>query len=88
MTAGNFTRFLDGYDEDAEVEMYFSEAGEAYASTFDVPTFSHYEMGSGVRNDWPTITAAIGRGTMTEHELRLVIDHVKGIDRRLVHNGA
>ena len=79
--------FLEGYDEDAEVEAYFLEAGEAYASTFDVTTLSHAEEGPGVRNDWPTITASIGFGTMTEDELRLVIDHVKGIDRRLRYYG-
>lgn len=89
MTVGDLMRFLEGYDEDAEVEVEvrFAEAGEAYAPTFSVSAFSHDEMESGARNGWPTITADVGLGTMDEGELRLVIDHVKDIDHRLSYYG-
>ena len=89
MNVGDLIDFLEMYDRSAEVEVevHFDEAGEAYASTFDVTTFSHAEVESGVRDDWPTITAAVGLGTMAEGELRLVIERVKGIDRRLSYYG-
>ena len=89
MNVGDLIDFLETYDRTAEVEVevHFVEAGGASASTFDVTTFSLAELASGLRNGWPTITAGIGLGTMAENELRLVIDHVKGIDRRLGYHG-
>ena len=77
--------YLRDYDEDAEVEVEvrFGEAGESYASSFDVTSFSHEEIEGKERNPWPTISANLGLGMMTEKELRLLIEHVKGIERRL-----
>jgi len=77
--------YLKGYDEDAEVEVEvrFGEAGESYASTFVVTSFSREEMASGKRNPWPTISADIGFGAMADDELRLLVDCVRGIDQRL-----
>ena len=77
--------YLRDYDEDAEVEVEvrFGEAGKSYASTFDVTSFSHEEIEGKERNPWPTISANLGLGMMTEKELRLLIEHVKGIEQRL-----
>ena len=77
--------YLKDYDEDAEVEVEvrFDEAGESYASSFDVTSFAHEEIEGKERNPWPTISADISLGMMTEKELRLLIEHVKGIDQRL-----
>ena len=85
MTAGEMIELLEGYDAnaDVEVEMRFAEAGEACAATFDVTVGSRDEAESGAQNDWPTIAASVGFGTMATEELELVIDCVKGIDRRL-----
>jgi hypothetical protein len=85
MNVGQLIRFLEQYDESAgvEVEMHLTEAGEAHASTFDVTVGSRDELESGERNDWPTISASVGFGTMAEKELMMVIDCVESIDRRL-----
>ena len=85
MNVGQMIDYLKGYDEDAEVEVEvrFGEVGESYASTFDVVPFSHEETEGSERNPWPTISADIGLGTMSEKELCLLIDHIKGIDQRL-----
>lgn len=88
MNVGQMIRYLEQYDESAEVEveMHFEEAGDACTSTFAVTVGSRDELGYGERNDWPTISASVGFGMMTERELMLVIDCVKGIDRRLRYN--
>lgn len=84
--------YLSDYDENEEiqVEVRFDDAGESYASTFSVTTFSHDEVSTGKHNSWPTIRANIGFGTMTEEELDLLIECVEGISQRLRHyrNGA
>ena len=89
MNVGQMIEYLKGYDEneEIEVEVRFGEAGESYSSTFDVTPFSHEEVEGGERNPWPTIGANVGFGMMTEAELRLLIEHVKGIDRRLGYHG-
>lgn len=68
MNVGQMISFLEQYDESAEieVEMRFEEAGEAYASTFSVTVGSRDELEYGERNDWPTISASVGFGMMTE----------------------
>ena len=85
MNVGQMIEYLKGYDEneEIEVEVHFGEAGESYSSTFDLTPFSHEEVEGGERNPWPTISANVGFGVMTETELRLLIEYVKGIDRRL-----
>ena len=85
MNVGQMIDYLKGYDEDAEVEVEvrFGEAGESYASTFVVTSFSHEEVEGAERSPWPTISADIGFGTMSDKELRLLIDCVKDIDQRL-----
>ena len=85
MNVGQLIDYLKGYDEadEIEVEVCFPEAGESYASTFDVLVGPHDEsrIEDGYRH--PTIAASVGFGTMTESELDSLIDCVKGIDRRL-----
>ncbi len=46
MNVGQIIDYLKGYDDDAgaEVEVRFGEAGESYASSFDVTSFSHEEI--------------------------------------------
>ena len=85
MNVGQMIDYLKEYDEDAEVEVEvrFGEAGESYSSTFVVTSFSHEEIERKERNPWPTISADISLGMMAEEELRLLIEHVKGIDQRL-----
>ena len=80
--------YLKDYDEDeeVEVEVRFGEAGESRASTFDAALPSRGEVGGGDESPWPTIGANVGLGTMTEAGLDLLIEHVKGIDRRLDHH--
>ena len=85
MNVGQKIDYLKDYDENAEVEVevHFGEAGESYSSTFVVTTFSHEETAGGERNPWPTISTDVSFGTMSDKELRLLIDCVKGIDQRL-----
>lgn len=85
MNVGQIIDYLKDYDEDAEVEIEvrFGEAGESYASSFVVTSFSHEEVEGGERNPWPTISADVSFGAMSDEELRLLIDCVKGIDQRL-----
>ena len=85
MNAGQMIEYLKGFDEgeEVEVEVRFGEAGESYASTFDVTAFSHEEIESRERNPWPTISANVGFGAMAEEDLGRLIECVKGIDRRL-----
>ena len=85
MNVGQMIDYLKDYDENAEVEVevHFGEAGESYASTFVVTSFSHEEAERGERKPWPTIGADVSLGSMTDKELRLLIDCVKGIDQRL-----
>ena len=85
MNVGQIIDYLKGYDDDAEVEVEvrFGEAGESYASSFDVTSFSHEEIEGKERNPWPTISANLSLGVMTEKELRLLIEHVKDIDQGL-----
>ena len=85
MNVGQMIDYLKDYDENAEVEVevHFGEAGESYSSTFVVTPFSHEETAGGERNPWPTISADVSFGTMSDKELRLLIDCVKGIDQRL-----
>jgi len=74
--------YLGNYDPDdeIEVEVCFAEAGESYASTFDVSAGSH----EGSEEDrMPVISAGIGFGAMSDADLELLIDCVKGIDERL-----
>lgn len=82
---GQLIGYPEDYDEDeeVEVEVRFGEAGESRASTFDVTLLSRGEVGGGDESPWPTIGANVGLGTMTEAGLDLLIEHVKGIDRRL-----
>ena len=89
MNVGQMIEYLGGYDEDeeVEVEVHFGEAGKLYASSFDVTSFSHEEIEGGTRNPWPTIGVNVGFGTMTEAELNLLIEHVKGIEQRLRYYG-
>ena len=85
MNVGQMIDYLKDYDEDAEVEVEvrFGEAGESYSSTFVVTSFSHEEAAGGERNPWPTIGADVSFGAMSDKDLRLLIDCVKGIDQRL-----
>jgi hypothetical protein len=90
MNVGQLIGYLKDYDEDeeVEVEVRFGGAGESRASTFDVTLLSRGEVGGGDESPWPTIGANVGLGTMTEAGLDLLIEHVKGIDRRLgYHRG-
>ena len=85
MNVGQMIDYLKDYDENAEVEVevHFGEAEESYSSAFVVTPFSHEETAGGERNPWPTISADVSFGTMSDKELRLLIDCVKGIDQRL-----
>ena len=86
MNVGQLTGYLKDYDE--EVEVHFGEAGESRTSTLDVTPLSRGEVGGSDESPWPTIGANVGLGTMTEAGLDLLIEHVKGIDRRLgYHRG-
>ena len=89
MNVGQMIEYLKNYDEDeeVEVEVRFGEVGESYSSTFDVVPFSHEEVERGDRNPWPTISANVGFGVMTEKDLRLLIEYVKGIDIRMSYHG-
>ena len=87
---GQLIGYPEDYDEDeeVEVEVRFGEAGESRASTFDVTLLSRGEVGGGDESPWPTIGANVGLGTTAEAGLDLLIEHVKGIDRRLgYHRG-
>lgn len=74
--------YLGNYDPDDEIEVEacFAEAGESYASTFDVSIGPHKlpDKGQG-----PVISAGIGFGAMPDADLNLLIDCIKGIDERL-----
>ena len=85
MNVGQMIEYLKDFDEgdEVEVEVRFGEAGESYASTFDVVAFSHEEIKSRERNPWPTISANVGFSTMAEADLDRLIEYVKGIGRRL-----
>ena len=74
--------YLGNYDPDdeIEIEVRFAEAGESYASTFDVSAGPHEIPESGQA---PVISAGIGFGMMADADLGLLIDCVKGIDERL-----
>lgn len=82
MNVGQMIEYLKGYDADdeIEVEVCFTEAGESYAYTFDVSAGPHEES---EEDRMPTISAGIGFGTMPDADLDLLIDCVKGIDERL-----
>lgn len=82
MNVGQMIDYLGNFDADdeIEVEVRFAEAGESYASTFDVSAGPHEVSGA---NRMPVISAGIGFGTMPESDLDLLIDCVKGIDERL-----
>ena len=87
---GQLIEYLKDYDEDeeVEVEVHFGETGESRVPALDVPSLSRGEVGGGDESPWPTIGANVGLGTMTEAGLDLLIEHVKGIDRRLgYHRG-
>ena len=80
--------YLKDYDEEVEVEVRLGEAGESRASTFDAALPSRGEVGGGDESPWPTIGANVGLGTTAGAGLDLLIEHVKGIDRRLgYHRG-
>ena len=88
MTAGELIRFLEGYDEneDVEVHILFDEVdayGGAEAVTGVVTTGSREEMEAGRANRWPTITVAAGFGTCSEAELRHLVDYFADLARRL-----
>lgn len=74
--------YLGNYDPDdeVEVEVHFAEAGESYASTFDVSAGPHELPDEG---QGPVISAGIGFGTMPDADLDLLIDCVKDVDERL-----
>ena len=85
---GQLIGYPEDYDEDEEVEVRFGEAGESRASTFDVTLLSRGEVGGGDEGPWPTIGANVGLETTAGAGLDLLIEHVKGIDRRLgYHRG-
>ena len=87
---GQLIGYPEDYDEDEEagVEVRFGEAGESRASTFDAALPSRGEVGGGDESPWPTIGANVGLGTTAGAGLDLLIEHVKGIDRRLgYHRG-
>ena len=90
MNVGQMIEYLKNYDEDeeVEVEVRFGEVGESYSSTFDVVPFSHEEVEGGDRNPWPAISANVGFGVMTEAELRLLVEYVRGIGRKLERHGS
>lgn len=85
MNVGQLIDYLRNYDEadEVEVEVRFSEAGDSYASTFDVVAGPHEIAEKEDECRHPTISAGIGFGTMTEPELDSLIAYIKGIDRRL-----
>ena len=81
--------YPEDYDEDEEVEagVRFGEAGESRASTLDAALPSRGEVGGGDESPWPAIGANVGLGTTAGAGLDLLIEHARGIDRRLGHHG-
>ena len=86
---GQLIGYPEDYDEDeeVEVEVRFGEAGESRASTFDAALLSRGEVGGGDESPWPTIGANVGLGTTAGAGLDLLIEHARGVDRRLGHHG-
>ena len=82
------TGYPEDYDEDEEVEVRFGEAGESRAPALDAALLSRGEVGGGDESPWPTIGANVGLGTTAGAGLDLLIEHARGIDRRLgYHRG-
>ena len=82
--------YPEGCDEDEEagVEVRFGEAGESRAPALDAALPSRGEAGGGDESPWPTIGANVGLGTTAGAGLDLLIEHARGIDRRLgYHRG-
>ena len=78
----------EGCDEDEEAGARLGEAGESRAQAPDAAPPSRGEVGGGDEGPWPTIGANVGLGTMTEAGLDLLIEHARGVDRRLgCHRG-
>ena len=70
-------------DEEAGAGARLGEAGESRAQAPDAAPPSRGEVGGGDEGPWPTIGANVGLGTMTEAGLDLLIEHARGVDRRL-----
>ena len=82
--------YPEDYDEDEGVGAHLGERRQT-SRVRRSPTPRRprmREIGGGDESPWPTIGANVGLGTMTEAGLDLLIEHVKGIDRRLgYHRG-
>lgn len=93
MTAGELIRFLEGFDEDEDVEVHvlFDEVdayGGAEAVTGVVMEGSRDELRAGRANRWPTLTVAAGFGTCTVDELRHLAGYFADVALRLAGSDA